>query len=129
MLIMTSNIGARYLQRRSHLGFQSAAEGTSERKAEDMVMAEVKRLFNPEFLNRLDEVIVFNALTDNDLVQILDLLVAQMNQNLEHKNIRLPCPERRASGFWKRLVRTVPMGLVRCAGRSRSTLKTRFRKR
>jgi ATP-dependent Clp protease ATP-binding subunit ClpC len=89
ILIMTSNIGARYLQRRSHLGFQSAAEGTSERKAEDMVMAEVKRLFNPEFLNRLDEVIVFNALTDQDLVQILELLVGQMNQNLEHKNISL----------------------------------------
>jgi ATP-dependent Clp protease ATP-binding subunit ClpC len=98
MLIMTSNIGARYLQRRSHLGFQSAAEGTSERKAEDMVMAEVKRLFNPEFLNRLDEVIVFNALTDNDLVQILDLLVAQMNQNLEHKNISITLS--REAGQW-----------------------------
>jgi len=89
ILIMTSNIGARYLQRRTHLGFQSAAEGASERKAEDMVMSEVKRLFNPEFLNRLDEVIVFNALSDNDLIQILELLVGQMNQNLEHKNISL----------------------------------------
>ena len=98
ILIMTSNIGARYLQRRTHLGFQSAAEGTSERKAEDMVMAEVKRLFNPEFLNRLDEVIVFNALSDNDLVQILDLLVAQMNQNLEHKNISITLS--RGAGQW-----------------------------
>jgi ATP-dependent Clp protease ATP-binding subunit ClpC len=89
ILIMTSNIGARYLQRRTHLGFQSAAEGATERKAEDMVMSEVKRLFNPEFLNRLDEVIVFNALSDNDLIQILELLVGQMNQNLEHKNISL----------------------------------------
>ena len=89
ILIMTSNIGARYLQRRSHLGFQSAAEGATEKKAEDMVMAEVKRLFNPEFLNRLDEIIVFNALTDDDLMQILDLLVGQMNQNLEHKNISI----------------------------------------
>jgi ATP-dependent Clp protease ATP-binding subunit ClpC len=52
-------------------------------------MSEVKRLFNPEFLNRLDEIIVFNALTDSDLVQILDLLVGQMNQNLAQKNISL----------------------------------------
>ena len=89
IVIMTSNIGARYLQRRSHLGFQSAAEGVGEKKAEDMVMAEVKRLFNPEFLNRLDEVIVFNALNDNDLIQILDLLVEQINQNLAHKNISI----------------------------------------
>jgi ATP-dependent Clp protease ATP-binding subunit ClpC len=63
-----------------------------------MVMAEVRRLFNPEFLNRLDEVIVFNALSDTDLVQILDLLVAQMNQNLEHKNISITLS--REAGQW-----------------------------
>src|SRR5690242_3781228 len=87
IIIMTSNIGARYLERRSHMGFQSAVEGAAEKKAEELVMSEVKRLFNPEFLNRLDEVIVFNALSDNDLLQILDLLVGQMNLNLGQKNI------------------------------------------
>jgi ATP-dependent Clp protease ATP-binding subunit ClpC len=98
ILIMTSNIGARYLERRSHLGFQSAAEGAADKKAEELVMSEVKRLFNPEFLNRLDEIIVFNALTDGDLLQILDLLVSQMNQNLVHKNISLTlAPE---AGKW-----------------------------
>ena len=89
IIIMTSNIGARYLERKSHMGFQSGVEGTSEKKAEDLVLSEVKRLFNPEFLNRLDEIIVFNALSDNDLVQILELLVGQMNQNLAQKNIAL----------------------------------------
>jgi ATP-dependent Clp protease ATP-binding subunit ClpC len=89
ILIMTSNIGARYLERRSHLGFQSAAEGATEKKSEDLVMSEVKRLFNPEFLNRLDEIIVFNALTDADLILILDLLVGQMNQNIAQRNISL----------------------------------------
>ena len=89
IIIMTSNIGARYLERQSRMGFQSGVEGASEKKAEELVMSEVKRLFNPEFLNRLDEIIVFNALTDNDLIQILDLLVGQMNQNLTQKNISL----------------------------------------
>ena len=89
IIIMTSNIGARYLERRSHMGFQSGAEGATEKKAEELVMSEVKRLFNPEFLNRLDEIIVFNSLTDGDLIQIMDLLVAQMNQNLAQKNISL----------------------------------------
>ena len=89
IIIMTSNIGARYLERRSHMGFQSGAEGATEKKAEELVMSEVKRLFNPEFLNRLDEIIVFNALSDNDLIQILELLVGQMNQNLVQKNISL----------------------------------------
>ena len=52
-------------------------------------MSEVKRLFNPEFLNRLDEIIVFNALADADLLQIMDLLVGVMNQNLAQKNISI----------------------------------------
>ena len=89
ILIMTSNIGARYLERRANLGFQSASEGATDKKVEDLVLSEVKRLFNPEFLNRLDEVIVFNALTDGDLLQIIELLVGLMNQNLAQKNISI----------------------------------------
>ncbi|HEV2233203.1 MAG: ATP-dependent Clp protease ATP-binding subunit [Terriglobia bacterium] len=89
IITMTSNIGARYLERRSNLGFQSANENATDKKVEDMVLSEVKRLFNPEFLNRLDEVIVFNALTDADLLQIIDLLVGLMNQNLAQKNISI----------------------------------------
>jgi len=53
------------------------------------VMSEVKRTFNPEFLNRLDEVIVFTSLSDADLMQILELLVQQLNVNLVHKAITL----------------------------------------
>jgi ATP-dependent Clp protease ATP-binding subunit ClpC len=98
IVIMTSNIGARYLERRSNLGFQSASESATEKKIEDLVMSEVKRLFNPEFLNRLDEVIVFNALTDGDLLQIIDLLVGMTNQNLAQKNISITlAPE---AGRW-----------------------------
>ena len=60
---------------------------TAEKKAEELVMSEVKRLFNPEFLNRLDETIVFDALTEDDLLRILDLMVGTINQNLAAKNI------------------------------------------
>ena len=52
-------------------------------------MSEVKRTFNPEFINRLDEVIVFSALTDTELLQILELLVQQLNTNLVHKAITI----------------------------------------
>jgi ATP-dependent Clp protease ATP-binding subunit ClpC len=89
IIIMTSNIGARYLERRSHLGFHSTNEEMTDKKIESMVMSEVKRIFNPEFLNRLDEVIIFNALTDDDLLQIIDLLIANMNTHLGQKNISL----------------------------------------
>src|SRR6516225_10392178 len=52
-------------------------------------MSEVKKAFNPEFLNRLDEVILFTSLTDDDLLKIIDLLTAQINQNLGTKQIKI----------------------------------------
>ena len=56
-------------------------------KVEELVKGEVKRTFNPEFLNRLDEIILFLALSENDLIQILELMVNQLNQNLAQKAI------------------------------------------
>jgi len=87
IIIMTSNIGARHLQRREGLGFQSSQEEMVSEKVEDLVKGEVKRTFNPEFLNRLDEIILFNALGEGDLIQILELMVTQLNQNLAQKAI------------------------------------------
>jgi len=52
-----------------------------------MVMGEVKRTFNPEFINRIDEIIIFDALTDGDLVAITRMLVEQLNLNLSEKGI------------------------------------------
>jgi ATP-dependent Clp protease ATP-binding subunit ClpC len=54
-----------------------------------MVMSEVKRAFNPEFLNRLDEVILFTSLNDDDLLKIIDLMVGQTNLNLAAKQISI----------------------------------------
>ena len=59
ILIMTSNIGAKHLMKRESLGFQSSKDEVVFEKMQEMVMGEVKRTFNPEFINRLDEVIVF----------------------------------------------------------------------
>jgi ATP-dependent Clp protease ATP-binding subunit ClpC len=93
ILIMTSNIGARHLQKRQGLGFQSNLEDTVAEKVEDLVKNEVKRTFNPEFLNRLDEIIIFQALTDSDLIQIMELLVQQLNANLAQKAITISVME------------------------------------
>ena len=81
ILIMTSNIGARFIQKRATLGFQSDS-GDQQKSITDMVLGEVKRTFNPEFVNRVDELIVFDALADDDLRRILVLLVEQLNANL-----------------------------------------------
>src|SRR5439155_1661542 len=62
IIIMTSNIGARFIQKKSSMGFQSSDSGEIAKSVTDMVLGEVKRTFNPEFINRIDEIIVFEAL-------------------------------------------------------------------
>jgi ATP-dependent Clp protease ATP-binding subunit ClpC len=89
ILVMTSNIGARYLQKRSGVGFTAPGEDQTRASTEEMIMGEVKKLFNPEFLNRLDELIIFNPLTDSDLLKIIDLLVEQTNQTVAHRGVSL----------------------------------------
>src|ERR1700680_3986379 len=85
---MTSNLGARFLDKRSPMGFSAPGTGIPS-KVEDQVMAEVKKAFNPEFLNRLDETILFTSLTDEDLIKIVHLLAEQMNVNLVAKQIKI----------------------------------------
>jgi ATP-dependent Clp protease ATP-binding subunit ClpC len=88
LIIMTSNLGARFLEKRGHLGFRTTSESDA-RKTEEMILTEVKRVFNPEFLNRLDEIILFDALTVDDLERIVDLLIGQGNEVLRQKKITI----------------------------------------
>ena len=89
IIIMTSNLGARFLEKRGHLGFSTPVGEGIPSKIEDMVRGEVKRAFNPEFLNRLDDIILFTSLNDDDLLKIIDLMVGQINVNLEAKQIKI----------------------------------------
>jgi ATP-dependent Clp protease ATP-binding subunit ClpC len=86
ILIMTSNIGARFIQKKATMGFKAEA-ADQQRDVEEMVLGEVKRTFNPEFINRIDELIVFEALTDDDLRKIVGLLVDQLNANLSDRRM------------------------------------------
>ena len=92
IIIMTSNIGARHLVSKSSLGFTADVEHT-KLKAEEAILGEVKRVFNPEFLNRLDEIIIFDSLSEEDLREIVDLLLTQVNHNLESKRVRIQLTE------------------------------------
>jgi ATP-dependent Clp protease ATP-binding subunit ClpC len=89
ILIMTSNLGARHLQKRATMGFQSAAEEGTAKSMDELVLSEVKRVFNPEFLNRLDEIILFNPLGDEELLRIIDLLVGMTNDTLIHRQVQI----------------------------------------
>ncbi|MCX6599390.1 MAG: ATP-dependent Clp protease ATP-binding subunit [Acidobacteria bacterium] len=89
IIVMTSNLGARFLDKKGHIGFQAKENAGVPAKIEENVMSEVRKAFNPEFLNRLDEVILFTSLTDDDLLKIVKLLVEQINKNLEVKQIKI----------------------------------------
>ncbi len=88
IFIMTSNLGARVIQKRASLGFQTGGAASRE-KLENDVMQKVKQTFAPEFINRLDEIIIFDELTDSDLLQIIDLQVARLNQIIEHRDLKV----------------------------------------
>ena len=128
IIIMTSNLGARFLEKRGHLGFSAPAKGIPS-KIEDMVRSEVKRAFNPEFLNRLDEVILFTSLNDDDLLKIIDLLVEQINVNLVAKQIKIRLTNDAAKYILEKTCADRSYGARRCAGRCRSTSRIRSRRR
>jgi ATP-dependent Clp protease ATP-binding subunit ClpC len=86
IIVMTSNIGARFIQKRGHMGFQATPE-QSELKVEEEVMHAVHQTFNPEFLNRLDEIIIFRSLSDDDLLRIVEMMVGQLNHTMANVGI------------------------------------------
>ncbi len=89
VLIMTSNLGARMIEKSSTLGFQKTTEDEQEKRIKDGIMSELKRTFNPEFLNRVDEMVVFHQLDKNHLIKIIDILLEEVNIRIAVKGIHL----------------------------------------
>jgi len=91
VVIMTANIGAREIVKgKTSMGFQAGEdkEGTYQ-EMKEKVMSEVKRTFNPEFLNRLDEIVVFHPLGREEILKITDLMLKEINEGLNQKGITL----------------------------------------
>jgi ATP-dependent Clp protease ATP-binding subunit ClpB len=93
VIIMTSNIGSQYLLSIPFDGDEKAIEREFER-AKEKVLEELKYHFRPEFLNRIDEIIVFKPLTMKELLQIVDLLIQSLNKRLADKNIHIELTEK-----------------------------------
>ena len=91
IIVMTSNAGAHNIESKRSLGFGSSAmvDARSYETMKDMVMKEVKELFRPEFINRVDELIVFHPLEEADIQKIARLFLHQLEKRLEERNIRL----------------------------------------
>ena len=98
IIVMTSNLGSDLIKRDTSMGFAvKADDAQSDRQAyermKDKVMDEVKRFFRPEFLNRLDATIVFHALSQNEIHQIVDLMMNMVREELKERNINIELTE------------------------------------
>jgi ATP-dependent Clp protease ATP-binding subunit ClpC len=89
IIIMTSNVGAELIKKQTTLGFGAAKDSDTHDTMRDKILAETKRVFKPEFLNRLDDTIVFHTLTKPDLVRIVDLEVAKVVERIKARDIHL----------------------------------------
>lgn len=89
VIIMTSNLGARIIEKSTPLGFQRVASEDVYLKIKDNVLQELRKTFNPEFLNRVDEIIVFHPLEKVHLVSIIDLLIKDLNKQLIEQGLQI----------------------------------------
>ena len=87
VIILTSNIGTRRLKRTGSLGFHAGDEMLDYDGLRNKVLGEMKRVFNPEFLNRLDETIVFKSLDREDIERIVDIMMDRLNDRLVDRGI------------------------------------------
>ncbi len=94
IILMTSNVGSDTIKKSSTLGFSPITDESTYEKMRERILDEAKRTFRPEFLNRLDDVVVFRSFTKPDLIQILTLEVDKVIERLRHKNIKLSLDEK-----------------------------------
>lgn len=89
IILMTSNVGSDTIKKQSTLGFSPITDENTYEKMREKILDESKKVFRPEFLNRLDDAIVFRSLTKPDLIAILSLEVTKVIERLKGKNIQL----------------------------------------
>ena len=89
IIIMTSNLGAKDIKKGVGLGFGSHDVDSEFERIERMVREEVKKTFNPEFLNRLDDIVVFRPLERKDMGRIVDLLISEVESRLTSRDIKM----------------------------------------
>ena len=89
VVIMTSNIGTKMIQKGVSLGFQNDENGGQALRRKEDVMGELKRSFSPEFLNRIDEIVIFHSLEKEHLIHILDILLHELNLRLIDKSVSI----------------------------------------
>ena len=87
VIIMTSNIGARRITEKKTLGFGNTSENEEYENIKKDVMQEVKQVLKPEFINRIDEIVVFHKLNELDISKIVDIMLEEVINKMKNKNI------------------------------------------
>jgi len=93
VIIMTSNIGTADIKKSDGLGFTKVSSDLSYEKMKTKLLEEVKKLFSPEFLNRIDEIIVFKQLSKISMKKIVDILISEVEERLKERNIKFDLDE------------------------------------
>ncbi len=93
VVIMTSNLGTKLIQKGVSLGFHRTEQSDHDQRMKDEVLAELRRTFSPEFLNRIDEVVVFHQLVKEHLLGILEILIREFNARLVERGVQLEIGE------------------------------------
>jgi ATP-dependent Clp protease ATP-binding subunit ClpC len=93
IVLMTSNLGSKLVVRGGRMGFGGQTEEESFRRIEEEILSELRRNFSPEFINRVDEVIVFHPLGEPELEQIIDILLDEVRETLAVRNLSLELTE------------------------------------
>ncbi len=88
VVIMTSNVGATFMQRTT-LGFGAADEADSHEKMKERILSDLKRTFRPEFLNRVDDIIVFHALNEEHIEQIVGIMLEELNRRVAEYDLKV----------------------------------------
>ena len=125
ILIMTTNAGADAIKNEAAFGFQKPDQDASYDSMKTRVTDEIEKVFRPEFINRVNDIIVFRHLNDNDMKHVIDLELSKVRDRLQEKGMALELTDE-AKEFLVKRARTSTSAPGRCAARSNRSSKTRW---
>ena len=127
VLIMTSNLGTEFVKKSGSLGFLRKGENGEEDESNEKIEKALKSTFRPEFLNRIDEIIIFSPLKLEDMEKIVDLQMKQIQQRLSEQGLTVDLDAKPPANGWPRKATTRRSARARCTARCRNTSKARSR--
>ena len=127
VLIMTSNLGTEFVRKGGTLGFLTPSDSSEDRAVHEKIEKALKSTFRPEFLNRIDEIIIFSPLTDDEMLEIVDLQMQEVRNRLKEHGLSVELTAGRALMAGKGWVSIQTLALDRCAARCKNLWRARSR--